>query len=188
MNVNWGECYYDHYAKFLGTPVERQVFRKDDQSPSIQILAYDGVFKGCRVFCSLGLTHYSSEVSAVGEVVLPLDAGWEDVPSLLANVLFYIVQKPMSLGWGMSISGIDNISPEFTRAFNKTALYFTTPYGFPQDFNRVDCQTGVGDMYLAFFISASEHAFFTTHGAEQFENLLEVHNVDPFTLQRPTCV
>jgi antitoxin YqcF len=111
--MNWGACYYDHYTSFFHEPFERKVFRQDDQSPSIQILAFDKVIDNCKVFCSLGLTHYRERVKTIGELFMPIDGGWDDIPYIFANALFYLVQKPLTLTRGSSISGIEVIAPEF---------------------------------------------------------------------------
>jgi antitoxin YqcF len=188
MNIHWGECYYDHFTQFLGSPVDREIFRQDDSSPSLQVLAYDGVFKDCRVFCSLGLTHYSTNLNRIAEISLPVDDAWEDIPYLLANALFFMIQKNISVGWGISISGIEHISPQFTATFEKTAIYLTRPFGFPDGFSKVRCHQEIGNVYLATFISAAEHIFFQQHGARQFEALMISKDVDPFSLRRPSCV
>jgi hypothetical protein len=99
-----------------------------------------------------------------------------------------MIQKPILLGWGVSLKGVEHILPDFAKKFNKTAIYFTTPFGLPQDFNKVMCQGELGMIYLAVFISESEHTFFVKHGAEQFEALLASKGVDPFYLGRETCI
>src|SRR5947209_16337544 len=103
MTANWGECYFDHYETFFSELTDRSIFEQDPESPSIQVLAYDQVFPDCRVFASLGLSHYAQELGKVGEVVVPVDDGWNDVPTLLANALFYMIQNRISLGWGIAI-------------------------------------------------------------------------------------
>lgn len=188
MSVNWGECYYDHYTRFLGHPVEQEIFRQSDNLPSLQILSYNKVFEGCQVFCSLGLSHYSLEVGGTSEVYLPIDDGWKDAPYLLANTLFFLIQNNMTMGWGLSISGIEQILPRFTDDFNKVAIYFTNALGLPEDFSVVNCSSMAGKIYLAIFISKAEHEFFKQQGAEEFESLLEARKVDPFSIRRPSCV
>ena len=188
MNMNWGECYYDHYTRFLDHLLDRKIFRQNNNLPSVQILSYDKVFKDCQVFCSLGLSHYSSDIGGVAEVCLPVDDGWKDVPYVLANALFFMVQNGMTMGWGLSISGIERISTQFANNFNKAAIYFTNVFGLPEEFSKVKCGDGTGKMYLAIFISEAEHRFFKQHGAEAFEELLDVKKVDPFSLQRSSCV
>ncbi|MGQ7061985.1 suppressor of fused domain protein, partial [Bacillus cereus group sp. BceL175] len=38
--INYGELYYDHYSKYLGDPIDREVFKNNEELPSIQILKY----------------------------------------------------------------------------------------------------------------------------------------------------
>jgi hypothetical protein len=124
----------------------------------------------------------------VAEVCLPVDDGWKDVPYVLANALFFMIQNGMTMGLGLSISGIERISPQFASKFNKEAIYFTNIFGFSEGFSKIKCDEESGKMYLAFFISKSEHEFFKQHGAEEFESLLEAKKVDPFSLRRSSCV
>jgi antitoxin YqcF len=188
MSVNWGECYYEHFEHFLGSIFDREIFRQDDNLPSIQILSYDKVFKECRVFCSLGLSHYASEIAGTAEVYLPTDDGWSDTPYLLASALFFMIQSHMTIGWGLSIGGIDRILPQFAKDFNKTAIYLTNTFGLPNDFSKVRCGEEIGNIYLAIFISEAERDYFIQRGAEAFEVLLESNKVDPFSLRRSSCI
>src|SRR5437773_304365 len=110
---NWGEVYFDHFGRFLGKPVAREVFAQDVRQPRIQVLGYDGIFGGCRAFCSLGLSRYAEDVGRVAEVLVPVDEAWDSVPYLVANALFAIVQnRSMGIGRGVAI-GLRGISPEF---------------------------------------------------------------------------
>ena len=126
-----GECYYDHFDSFFGNPIGRQSFAQNDGAPRIQILAYDNVLDGCMTFCSLGMSHYRKSAGLCGEIVMPVTNGWNAVPMILSNALFYIAQSNMRLGSGMCIGGVDKINPAFSSAFDKTALYFSYPYPFP---------------------------------------------------------
>lgn len=184
---NWGECYFDHFTDFFGDPIDQKIFRQSAKEPSIQVLSYENVFPRCRVFCTLGLTHYKAIIKETAEVYLPVDKAWEIMPSLLCNSLFYIVQQRMAFGWGIAISGIEVTNPEFTHRYDKTALYFTLPFGLPSDFNKVTCNDEAGRMYLAFFISQAEQDFFSKHGAQKFQAHLESKKVDPYDLSRPSC-
>jgi hypothetical protein len=188
MPENWGERYFDHYERFFNDLADRSVFEQDPYSPSIQVLSYDRVFPGCRVFASLGLSHDAEELGQVGEVMVPVDDGWADVPTLLANALFYMIQHRMPLGWGMAIDGIQNICRRFVRSHNKQALYLTNPFGLPEGFAEVECREAKGRVYLGFFISQSEFELFAEQGASQFEDLLESKGVDPCSLNRPSVV
>jgi hypothetical protein len=188
MMERWGECYFDHYERFLKNLTGRHIFEQDGGSPSIQVLAYDKVFSGCRVFASLGLTHYSQELGQIGEVVVVADDGWAELPFVLANALFYLIQHSISLGWGIAIGGIENISPGFVRSYQKHALYLTHPFGLPESFARVQCDGTQGYVYLGFFISKTEFDYFAMRGASQFEELLQSSRVDPYNLHRPSTV
>lgn len=185
--MNWGQCYIDHYPIYLGEAKEQTVFRQG-QGPSIQILTFADDLAALQIFCSLGLTHYHKEIQMHAEVCCPIDDGWSYVPAIIANSLFYIVQQRMSMGWGISISGVENVAPEFCRKYKKSAVYYTHPNGFPKDFSNVNCCSQEGHIYMAVFISAEEHRFFLDHGAEQLESLWEQSEIDIFELRRRSCV
>jgi hypothetical protein len=186
--MDWSECYYDHFANFLKEPSGRELFDVDTKKSFIQVLTYDSVFKGCRVFCTIGLTLYQKELNNICEVFLPTDEGWDQIPYILSNALYYMVRNQMTLHRGSCLSGIENIQPSFARLFNKTALYFATPFGPPESFNRVGCNKQTGKVYLAAFISGSEFNYLTTHGVDLFEELLEAKEVDPFILSRQSAI
>jgi antitoxin YqcF len=186
--VNWGDCYYDHFERYFGKPTDRQVFERDKESPSIQILAYEGVFKSCVVFCSLGLSHYSNEIGRISEVYLVVDDAFHVIPNLLANTLFYMVNEQKKIGWGLSIRGMENLQPEFSARYQKSALYFTNPFGLPAEFGQVQCSGNIGAVYTCFPISAEEHDLFLKVGAHGFEDILEQRSIDPFTIARPSSV
>jgi hypothetical protein len=127
-------------------------------------------------------------MGGVAEVCLPVDDGWDDVPYILASALFFMAKNRMSVGWGVSIGGIEQISPQFANNFNKSAIYFTNVFDLPNDFGKVKCDNGTGSVYLAMFISETERAFFKQNGAEKFETLLEDKHVDPFALSRLSSI
>jgi hypothetical protein len=91
------DLYLDHYERYIGPISGREVFRAPGGEWSIQILAFDGVFRGCRVYCSLGLTRYSEMIGEAVEVVLPVDPRWDIVPEVLANALFFAIEEKMEL-------------------------------------------------------------------------------------------
>ncbi|BDI29072.1 hypothetical protein CCAX7_11230 [Capsulimonas corticalis] len=192
MSVDWTEAYVDHYARFfLGAPDATHLFQLDEARPPIQILTYDRVVAGCRLFASLGFSLYAPEGCAPAEVVCPVDAGGEAVPDILANALFHIATRsePLTLSWGSTLDGLEHVNPAFAKKYKKEALYFTDPYGFPDEFAHVLADTGgIGRMYLAMFLSKKEHAFLREHQRDAFEEKLEEKGVDPYDVRRKSCV
>lgn len=186
--TKWINCYTKHLNEYLGPSIARTTFQQNSVAPPLQVLTYDQVFSDCRVFCSLGLTHYIQEVQNTTEVILVTDDGWNDIPYILANALFYIVQTRMKIGWGMVVGGVEVIAPSFASEFGKTALYFTNPNSFPEKFGHISCQPEKGKLFQTFFISPEERKFFRQYGAYKFEEMLEEKSVDPFDLKRPSCV
>ena len=183
----WGECYYDHFEKFLGKPSGREKFEQKPDMPMIQVIHYDNIFDNCRAFCSFGFSRYVAEVGEVAEVFMPIDEGWDTTARILADTLFQIVQRHMRIGWGMTFR-FANIFPDFTRKYGKAAIYFSNPFGVPQGFSQVQCEGEVGSVYPACYISEAERQYFLEHGAVNFENLFEEKNVDVFQLTRPSVV
>ncbi len=185
----WGECYFDHFKKWLGTEKSSvNIFRYDALSWSIQIFSYDGIFEKCRTFCSFGLSHYTRELGTIGEVVLVANKGWNDIPEILSSMLFSMVTNHIPLDYGIAVAGIKKFNLTFHKKFSKVALYFTQPYAFPVEFETVDCAKtkSLGKMYLAFLISQEEYELFCQYGIEYFEHLFECHKIDPFEIQRPS--
>jgi hypothetical protein len=185
---SWGKAYYDHFQRFLGSPTSRCVFSPIEGLYSIQILGFENVFRGCRVFCSLGLSHYQEFVKGVREVIVPCDAAWDLIPRAISNVLFYAIKEHMEVGRGIAVSGIETVCPEFVRLTGKSALYFTEPFGLPPDFSSVRIPMTEGRVFLGIFISQGEYDYFCDNGAERFEEMLEAKGVDPYALLRDSSI
>lgn len=186
--MNWGECYFDHFVKYFRTPVAREVFTQDPEEHTIQILAYDKVFAGCRLFASLGLSHYQEAVGSVGEIIVPADDAWDVVPGLVANTLFYMVQERIHIGRGVAVAGLAKVNAAFARRFGKGALYFTNAYGLPEGSEEVLCNGQRGSLYLGVFLTDTEYRLFLDQGAEGLESALESRQVDPYHLARISVV
>jgi hypothetical protein len=182
---SWGECYFDHFSRYLRAPIARQVFETDAGSPSIQILAYENVFPQCMTFCTIGLSHFEREVGGVCEIVLPVDDGLDDVPFILTNTLLFMRNSGTSIVRGASAWGIEQVQETFARRFEKSALYFTDPIGLPEPFADVTCGEGArGRVLMGIFISEAEFRFLHQQGTEAFENALAEQEVDFCSLSR----
>ncbi|XOS90460.1 suppressor of fused domain protein [Brevibacillus laterosporus] len=188
--INYGEPYYDHYTKFLGEPIDREVFKNNEEMPKIQILKYENVFEECLVYNTLGFSKYEEVVRDNVEVSMVVDGGFNSTGYILANALFYCIGNQMEIGRGIAISGIESIDKAFVQKYNKSAVYFTEPFAFPEEYSNVRTETEDKDgrILLAFFISQSEYEYFVKYGTEMFEELLEEKNVDPFNVSRASMV
>ncbi|MEG0449143.1 MAG: suppressor of fused domain protein [Lysinibacillus sp.] len=188
--INYGELYYDHYNKFLGEPVDQEVFKNNEEMPSIQILKYENVFEECLVYNTLGFSNYEEIVGDNVEVSMVVDATFNSMGKILANALFYCIGNQMEIGRGIAICGIESIDKTFVQNYDKSAIYFTEPFAFPKKYSEVRTETKEKDgrMLLAFFISQSEYEYFVENGTEKFEDLLEEKNVDPFMVSRISAV
>lgn len=183
---SFGEAYLDHFYRHFGAPIGREVFESPLQNRSIQILEFKDVFAGCRVFCTIGLSHYSNELGGVFEVVSAVDEGGDALAGILANALFFAVMTQQKFGHGISIAGIKRISPAFAEQYAKDALYFTNPIGLPEGFSCFTTEAGEARVLLAILISHPEFEYFQDNGADNFEALMEQNDVDPFHLVRPS--
>ncbi len=183
----WGECYYDHFRKYLGNPTGRMIFNRDDSQPWMQIISYDNIFGGCKAFCSFGLSHYVLQIGEIAEVFMPVDDGWDDTPSILAYSLLHLVQGDAHLGRGLAVRFAD-IFPDFVSKFDKSAVYFADPFGLPEDFKHVRCGSRTGEVYMVCYISEAEFHFREKNGTESFEELFEEKQVDVFNIKRKPSI
>src|SRR5262245_42818566 len=186
---SWGDCFSDHFEKFLGPISRRSVFEIDNSQPNIQILEYDDAVEGCLVFCSFGLSIYTYHIGGVFyEVFLPVDEGWEYIPKILSGTLFTIVEHKIQFGPGFYLGGLEIIDAEFVEKFGKSALYFTPPYSVPDEFKRVPCNNSLGSVIMGMFISTAENMYLRDEGSDHFETLLEKAEIDPYQLSRKSIL
>jgi hypothetical protein len=187
--VNWGECFLSHYETHLGKYSSYSGHTLEGAAHAIQILGYDGVFKDCKTYCTLGFSHYSAEdYDERFEVVIAVDDGFEAIPKLLASALFYIADCHAVLSSGLSKGGLHELDPAFVERYGKDAFYFMSPFPFPTEFAEVTCGQERGLIYLCVPLSKQEHEYWKQHGAVKLEQLMEAANVDPFALGRPSAV
>ncbi len=188
--VDWGSAYFEHLSRWFKQPTARSVFSGERVAGSMQVLVYDKVFRGCLTFVSLGLSRYPKEIGLRAELFVPADAGWEFIPEVLSNVLFYVVESRLQLGPGIAVSGISAVKPEFAKRFGKEALYFTEPFGVPEDVARVRPAVRGSDeegtLLMGTFISEAEFDYLEEHGEEALERAFHEKGVDPFAVARPS--
>lgn len=184
--INYGEIFYNHYNKFLGEPIDREVFKNNNEMPSIQVLKYENVFDECLVYNTLGLSKYEEIIGDNVEISMVVDGAFNSTGYILANALFYSIGKEMKIGRGVAIGGIDKIDKEFVEKYDKKAIYFTDPFAFPEKYSNIFTENNdeFGKILLAFFISQEEYNYFINYGTEKFEDLLEEKDVDPFNVDR----
>ena len=180
MRKNNGEAILQHYEKFLGEFIGVKTYAGNEKSFPIQLLIYENVFEGCKTYASLGVSKYSNIINNNCEVILVVDCDEENSSNILANALFYIINNNVELRRGTYIDGIKNINKEFYLRHNKSAIYFTETYYFPEEFSLADNKK----MYLAFFISEEEVNYLKQYGFDKFEDYLEEKNCDIFELDR----
>jgi hypothetical protein len=139
----------------------------------------------------LGFAQYASAIGMVSEVLVVVDDGWKDIPVLLANALFGVIQAGIQFGPGTLIGGLETIRPQFAQLYQKTAFYFGTTNTIstlPSEFGRVMCQGAEGAMHVGYLVSPEESAYWEVHRSKRFQELLQKERVDLFHLSRPSCV
>lgn len=185
--MNWGEAYLEHYEGFFQSEAHsRWVARAD--GPAIQVLAFDRVFSGCRVFTTLGITHCRERLGTTVEVFAAADSAWDRVPDVLGRACLYLATEGNGFARGHAMSGIENIDPEFAQKFGFSALYFTAPQGLPEAFESLRLGAEVGEVCGAMFITPPEFAALQKFGPAAFERCLAHQKVDPFAIRRESAV
>lgn len=182
MTDNLGEIIFNHYETFLGAYIGADKY--SDESRGLQILGFDKVFENSLTFATFGLSNYADDINALCETVMTVDGDYDNCAALLANAAFYAVQNKIDFGRGVFIGGLDSVVEGFSKVLNKSALYFTEPYAFPEEFSRAG-ECGIFD---AFFITEREAEFIKQNGADAFEDILEECGVDVIALDRPSAV
>lgn len=165
--MNWGECYYDHFEKYLKAPIHRL----SDQQVGLQLIAYEGsseVF-----FCTLGMTKYSQELGDFCELFVTTTYPSDDLGDLFLKISAYLVLHSVKLKLGLVLSGLENIDPNFVEHCHKTAIYFTFPFFLSEKFAVVSCGEQVGKVYQGIFITEAERNYIAEHGGETFEDIVE---------------
>ena len=188
MNPHVGEIYLTHFEAALGQVIDRSVFRMREDLPSIQVLEFSPGVPGCRTFVTLGLSNYSGSVGGRIEVIMPVEGRCDNVPRILAESCFAIVQDGIQLRKGVRLGGLRQIAPEFAAVHGKDGVYFTQPFGCPADFERVTCDGGDGRVLLALLITESELEFLEAKGAREFESAMEDAHIDPLVADRVSMV
>lgn len=176
------EVVFDHYVRFLGKPIAREVYGAVGFDKSVQVLKFANVFPGCTTFATLGVgrlvTAYSGEFI---EVVMVVDDVAQEAERLLVDTLFAIVQHRFPIREGISVGGPAGVPGSAVEGTLKVAFYFTEPVPFPPAFRSLDSGSRI---VLALPITATEHAFVKAYGGAAFEERLEAKGVDPFEIRR----
>ena len=185
---NWASCYRNYFTRYFGKPYDWETFRLDESSPPLQIAVHDRFMKDRRLFTSLGLTSFAAEIQEHAEVLLLTDAGWKEVPFLLANTLFFLARRRIRLEPRIVIGGVGMLAPDFADQYDKDALYFRPALNLPEVARTVECDGQIGLLYEALFVSESERLYIQRLGGQSFEEKLTQQDADLGSLLRESCV
>lgn len=183
VNKDLGERILVHYDNYLGDFVNSSLFCSDDNAINIQLLRYDNVFEGCNTYASLGITKYSNQIHSKYEIIYSIDKDYEKSSCMIATTMIYILSKGLHITKGSYVEGVDIFDLEFCQSHNIGGVYFTECYPFPEEFSVIEKDV---KMYMAFFISKDEVAIIDEKGSDEFENELEMHDIDIMELDRIT--
>jgi hypothetical protein len=189
---NLGSDYLDHYEKYFGTPVYRDVVDADDMPRKIQLLRYTNVFQGCVTFATLGLSSYSNELGGeYCEIVIVVDDCIENIPKIVFSVVRTIIFNKHSLHWGDYFVGLEDVDSEFVSKTGKDTFYVTLPSPLPNEFANVITNNAFllknnikPRIFMGLFISKQEKEYLRVNGEERFEEWLETMSIDPFDICR----
>jgi len=131
------------------------------------------------------MSGYAEEIKNCCEVVLATECDYDKCAEIFMNAIFYILENKMNFGKGVLIEGINNIDAEFSKKYNKTALYFTNIYILPEEFAIINNQCKI---YMAFFVSEKEAQYIKEKGSEKFEDVLEQNNIDVINIDRESVI
>jgi hypothetical protein len=176
---SWGECYFDHYVKTFKVPPQgREVF-EGVTGQKLQVLWFDAL-PGCRIFATVGLTHFSQEIGSTVELVGGAETSLASIPSAFANVLFLAVEQRIQLREGVSITGLQRACPEFVARHQKPGVYFARPNWIAAAATHVHCGEATGHLLDAVFISRAEYDFLCEHGSTDLEARVRSAEDRPF--------
>mgnify|MGYP003248946486 FL=1 len=146
-----GELILNHYQYFLGDYIASDPY--SDNTHQVQLMGFKDVIEDCLLFATFGMSGYAEEIKNCCEVVLATECDYDKCAEIFMNAIFYILENKMNFGKGVLIEGINNIDAEFSKKYNKTALYFTNIYILPEEFAIINNQCKI---YMAFFVSEKE--------------------------------
>lgn len=187
--VNPGKTYLDHYTRYLGEPSSRSSFHPAQQGGSIQLLDYAHIMADAHVLATLGLTHYHQALRERVEVVIPTSVLDELVLEAVAASLSFLLRLEVPIEGVTYLRHLHRSVPAFFERYEKSALAFTAPYPFPDDFGIVRLSpSGSGKVWMGFFLSEAEVQLIEHEGFDAFLTLLEAQDVDVIDLTRPSLV
>ena len=188
MAVNLGQTYLDHYQRFLDDFDHSVSFEQG--GANVQILNYPDAMDNAHVLASLGLTHYQDYLRDVVEIIVPTSEMDDVVVEGVAASLSFLLELKVTIEEVSHLRHLHRSVPAFFERCEKSALAFTPPFPFPDDFSRVRLEPSglCGKIWMGFFISEAEVKFIEREGFDAFCTLLEDNEVDVIDLRRPSVI
>jgi hypothetical protein len=184
VSVEVAGCYFDHFERwFPDRLVGREIFRDGVFGGSLQVLLYDRVFEGCRVFTTIGMAHVA--LAPLCEWMVVTDREWDAIPRVLAACAFSAMYEGWN-GWGYGVRDIGTSDAAFAARTGKQHLYLTLPHSLPEyDFHRVSCGGREARVFQAIFVTEGELRYLSDHGIDAFEARMEREELDLYDPSRP---
>src|SRR4051794_7858961 len=119
MSAFWTDVYQKHFQKYFHKPFDVQIYH-DRAGSSLKLATYDLALQGFRVYASMGLADRlaNDDEDSFGEVVLFSEVPDKEVPQLLVNALFFILQNDIPLDSRFAI-GFQDARSEFALRYHK---------------------------------------------------------------------
>ena len=187
--MNLGETYLDHYQRFLNEGDGRYA-RFEQDGANIQVIDYQNAMADTHVLASLGLTHYQDYLRDVVEVVVPVSEISEVVMEGVMASLSFLLQVKTPIEGVSYLRHLHRSVPEFFERYGKSAIAFTPPFPFPDEFARVRLEPSGrwGKVWMGFFLSEAEVQFIEQEGFDALSTLFEEKEIDVIDLHRASVV
>lgn len=180
---NLGEMILNHYEKYLGEFIGAETYVDDKYQ--IQLLGFDKAVENCLLFATFGLSKITETLDECCEIIMASDDDYDSCAEIFMNSIFYVLSNNLKFRKGLLIEGADAIVTDFSCKHNKSALYFTEQYIFPDKFTSIEDKCKI---YMCFFITEKEAQYIKQYGCEIFEDLLEQKNIDVIDIKRASII
>jgi hypothetical protein len=180
-----------HVLKAFGGTPRVQAYHHDTENLGVDILRCDDrPCSGVTSYSTIGLSDHvllkdGKEFPVRLEIAGACAPAYHFFANIMASAAFCIMRTRRLYYPG-------SVMPDYVREYYPSTtvphLYFTAPFLWEDSLKTLDCGTKKVSWLLAAPISDAECRYLQEHGDEALEDLLEKHQVDIFSLTRPSVV